>query len=171
MCLSVLRQRSLLAQLSGGEEDFSSREAQLLVGVLAVLSCRLEPGSPQVSKQFNCLWSHHRPLSYSCVNSTPTPYICSQLDQMITWTLKICKETSYGKFTHQNFIKSYQKNHLKCLSISVQYCAPVSSCNSTEECWCWLCKLKLCSPPQRMWLWLRECCLCSSPCWPCRGAL
>ncbi|XP_076122446.1 Fanconi anemia group I protein [Alosa pseudoharengus] len=57
-------QRSLLTQLSGGEEDFSSREAQLLVGVLAALASRLEPGSPQ-------------------------------LDQMITWTLKICKETSF----------------------------------------------------------------------------
>ncbi|XP_012688024.2 Fanconi anemia group I protein [Clupea harengus] len=57
-------QRSLMTQLSGSEEDFSSREAQLLVGVLAVLSCRLESGSPQ-------------------------------LEQMITWTLKICKETSF----------------------------------------------------------------------------
>ncbi|KAL2094144.1 hypothetical protein ACEWY4_011456 [Coilia grayii] len=57
-------QRALLAQLNGGEEGFSSREAQLLVGVLTVLSARLEHGSPQ-------------------------------LEQMTTWTLKICKETSF----------------------------------------------------------------------------
>ncbi|XP_012708751.2 Fanconi anemia group I protein [Fundulus heteroclitus] len=57
-------QRALFAQLSGGEEEFNSREAQLLVSILAVLARQLKPSS----KQFV---------------------------QMITWTVKICKETSF----------------------------------------------------------------------------
>ncbi|XP_014858692.1 PREDICTED: Fanconi anemia group I protein [Poecilia mexicana] len=57
-------QRALFTQLSGGEEDFNSREAQLLVSILTVLSRQLKPSS----KQFV---------------------------QMITWTVKICKETSF----------------------------------------------------------------------------
>ncbi|XP_070406524.1 Fanconi anemia group I protein isoform X2 [Nothobranchius furzeri] len=57
-------QRALFTQLSGSEEDFNSREAQLLVSILAVLSRQLQP----TSKQFV---------------------------QMITWTVKICKETSF----------------------------------------------------------------------------
>uniref|UniRef100_A0A3Q2CH73 FA complementation group I n=1 Tax=Cyprinodon variegatus TaxID=28743 RepID=A0A3Q2CH73_CYPVA len=57
-------QRALFTQLSGGEEEFNSREAQLLVSILTVLSRQLKP----TSKQFT---------------------------QMITWTVKICKETSF----------------------------------------------------------------------------
>ncbi|XP_043980930.1 Fanconi anemia group I protein [Gambusia affinis] len=57
-------QRALFTQLSGGEEEFNSREAQVLVGILTVLSRQLKPSS----KQFL---------------------------QMITWTVKICKETSF----------------------------------------------------------------------------
>ncbi|XP_037538637.1 Fanconi anemia group I protein isoform X2 [Nematolebias whitei] len=57
-------QRALFTQLSGGEEEFNSREAQLLVSILTVLSRQLQPSS----KQF---------------------------EQMITWTVKICKETSF----------------------------------------------------------------------------
>uniref|UniRef100_A0A3Q2QG22 FA complementation group I n=1 Tax=Fundulus heteroclitus TaxID=8078 RepID=A0A3Q2QG22_FUNHE len=60
----ALKQRALFAQLSGGEEEFNSREAQLLVSILAVLARQLKPSS----KQFV---------------------------QMITWTVKICKETSF----------------------------------------------------------------------------
>uniref|UniRef100_A0A669DMD5 FA complementation group I n=1 Tax=Oreochromis niloticus TaxID=8128 RepID=A0A669DMD5_ORENI len=57
-------QRALFTQLSGGEEDFNSKEAQLLVSILSVLSRQLKP----LSQQFV---------------------------QMITWTVKICKETSF----------------------------------------------------------------------------
>ncbi|KAM9375874.1 Fanconi anemia group I protein [Pholidichthys leucotaenia] len=57
-------QRALLTQLSGAEEDFNSKEAQLLVSILTVLSRQLKPSSPQFV-------------------------------QMITWTVKICKETSF----------------------------------------------------------------------------
>ncbi|XP_018519642.1 LOW QUALITY PROTEIN: Fanconi anemia group I protein [Lates calcarifer] len=57
-------QRALFTQLSGGEEEFNSKEAQLLVSILSVLSRQLKPSS----KQFV---------------------------QMITWTVKICKETSF----------------------------------------------------------------------------
>uniref|UniRef100_A0A4W6EDN8 FA complementation group I n=1 Tax=Lates calcarifer TaxID=8187 RepID=A0A4W6EDN8_LATCA len=55
---------ALFTQLSGGEEEFNSKEAQLLVSILSVLSRQLKPSS----KQFV---------------------------QMITWTVKICKETSF----------------------------------------------------------------------------
>lgn len=44
----MCEQRALFSQLSGGEEDFSSREAQLLVSILSVLSRLLEPTSQQV---------------------------------------------------------------------------------------------------------------------------
>ncbi|KAK2918014.1 Fanconi anemia group I protein [Channa argus] len=57
-------QRALLALVSGGEEDFNSKEAQLLVSILSVLSHQLKPSS-------------------------------QQFIQMITWTVKICKETSF----------------------------------------------------------------------------
>ncbi|XP_030646039.1 Fanconi anemia group I protein [Chanos chanos] len=57
-------QRALFSQLSGGQEDFSSKEAQLLVSILNVLSHQLDPTS-------------------------------QQFVQMITWTVKICKETSF----------------------------------------------------------------------------
>ncbi|XP_038562542.1 Fanconi anemia group I protein isoform X1 [Micropterus salmoides] len=57
-------QRALFTQLSGGEEDFNSKEAQLLVSILSVLSRQLKPSS-------------------------------QQFVQMITWTVKICKKTSF----------------------------------------------------------------------------
>ncbi|KAM6961339.1 Fanconi anemia group I protein [Aplochiton taeniatus] len=57
-------QRALLTQLNGGEDNFNSKEAQLLVSILSVLSRQLQPSSPQFV-------------------------------QMITWTVKICKETSF----------------------------------------------------------------------------
>lgn len=39
----------MFSQLSGEEEDFNSKEAQLLVSILTVLSRQLEPSSQQVS--------------------------------------------------------------------------------------------------------------------------
>ncbi|XP_073687572.1 Fanconi anemia group I protein isoform X2 [Garra rufa] len=57
-------QRALMNQLSGGEEEFNSKEAQLLVSILSVLSRQLNPSS-------------------------------QQFGQMITWTVKICKETNF----------------------------------------------------------------------------
>uniref|UniRef100_A0A3Q2XV84 FA complementation group I n=1 Tax=Hippocampus comes TaxID=109280 RepID=A0A3Q2XV84_HIPCM len=56
--------RALFAQLSRGEEEFNSKEAQLLVKILSVLSLQLNPSSQQFA-------------------------------EMITWTVKICKETSF----------------------------------------------------------------------------
>ncbi|XP_067827501.1 Fanconi anemia group I protein [Heptranchias perlo] len=56
-------QRSLVTQLNGDEEDFNSREAQLLVSILSTLSRLLEPASEQFA-------------------------------QMLTWTIKICKENN-----------------------------------------------------------------------------
>uniref|UniRef100_UPI00398EAE1B Fanconi anemia group I protein isoform X2 n=1 Tax=Pristiophorus japonicus TaxID=55135 RepID=UPI00398EAE1B len=56
-------QRSLMTQLSGDEEDFNSKEAQLLVSILSTLSRLLEPASEQFA-------------------------------QMLTWTIKICKESN-----------------------------------------------------------------------------
>uniref|UniRef100_A0A8D3A4R9 FA complementation group I n=1 Tax=Scophthalmus maximus TaxID=52904 RepID=A0A8D3A4R9_SCOMX len=41
-------QRALFTQLSGGEEEFNSKEAQLLVSILSVLSHQLKPSSQQV---------------------------------------------------------------------------------------------------------------------------
>ncbi|XP_056307350.1 Fanconi anemia group I protein isoform X1 [Danio aesculapii] len=57
-------QRALMNQLSGPEEEFNSKEAQLLVSILSVLSRQLSPTSQQFL-------------------------------QMITWTVKICKETNF----------------------------------------------------------------------------
>ncbi|KAM8861255.1 Fanconi anemia group I protein [Synchiropus picturatus] len=57
-------QRALFNQLSKEEEDFNTKEAQLLVNILSVLSLQLKPTS-------------------------------EQFVQMITWTVKICKETSF----------------------------------------------------------------------------
>ncbi|XP_042328112.1 Fanconi anemia group I protein [Sceloporus undulatus] len=56
-------QRSLVNQLSSTEEDFNSKEALLLINILATLSRLLEPSSPQFV-------------------------------QLLSWTVKICKETS-----------------------------------------------------------------------------
>ena len=41
-------QRALFTQLSGAEDEFNSKEAQLLVSILSVLSRQLEPSSQQV---------------------------------------------------------------------------------------------------------------------------
>ncbi|TRY87249.1 hypothetical protein DNTS_031752 [Danionella cerebrum] len=57
-------QRSLMTQLSGSEEEFSSKETQFLVSILSALSRQLSPSS-------------------------------QQFVQMITWTVKICKETNF----------------------------------------------------------------------------
>ncbi|KAK2842091.1 hypothetical protein Q5P01_012291 [Channa striata] len=57
-------QRALFTHVAGGEDDFNSKEAQLLVSILSVLSHQLKPSS-------------------------------QQFVQMITWTVKICKETSF----------------------------------------------------------------------------
>ncbi|XP_075996849.1 Fanconi anemia group I protein [Genypterus blacodes] len=57
-------QRALVAQLSGGEDELNSKEAQLLVSILTTLSRQLDPSS-------------------------------QQFVEMITWTVKICKETSF----------------------------------------------------------------------------
>ncbi|KAM9854975.1 Fanconi anemia group I protein [Aulostomus maculatus] len=57
-------QRALFTQLSAGEDEFNSKEAQLLLSILTVLSQQLKPSSPQFV-------------------------------QMITWTVKICKEASF----------------------------------------------------------------------------
>ncbi|XP_017555600.1 Fanconi anemia group I protein [Pygocentrus nattereri] len=82
-------QRALFSQLTGGEEDFNSREAQLLVSILSLLSRLLEPSS-------------------------------QQFVQMITWTVKICKETSFEDI-------SFSKGLLSLLfSLHVLYKSPVS---------------------------------------------
>uniref|UniRef100_A0A3Q3RCC6 FA complementation group I n=1 Tax=Monopterus albus TaxID=43700 RepID=A0A3Q3RCC6_MONAL len=82
-------QRALFTQLSGGEEDFNSKEAQLLVNILSVLSLQLKPSSPQFV-------------------------------QMITWTVKICKETSLED-------SAFSKGLLSLLfNLHVLYKSPVS---------------------------------------------
>ncbi|KAM4619355.1 Fanconi anemia group I protein [Polymixia lowei] len=82
-------QRALFTQLSGGEEDFNSKEAQLLVSILSVLARRLEPSS-------------------------------QQFVQMITWTVKICKETSFEDV-------AFSKGLLSLLfSLHILYKSPVS---------------------------------------------
>uniref|UniRef100_A0A7N6FED3 FA complementation group I n=1 Tax=Anabas testudineus TaxID=64144 RepID=A0A7N6FED3_ANATE len=82
-------QRTLFSQLSGGEEEFNSKEAQLLVNILSVLSRQLKPSS-------------------------------QQFVQMITWTVKICKETSFED-------SAFSKGLLSLLfSLHVLYKSPVS---------------------------------------------
>uniref|UniRef100_A0A671YDN1 FA complementation group I n=1 Tax=Sparus aurata TaxID=8175 RepID=A0A671YDN1_SPAAU len=82
-------QRALFTQLSGGEDEFNSKEAQLLVSILSVLSRQLKPSS----KQFV---------------------------QMITWTVKICKETSFED-------SAFSKGLLSLLfNLHVLYKSPVS---------------------------------------------
>ncbi|XP_068458820.1 Fanconi anemia group I protein isoform X2 [Clinocottus analis] len=81
-------QRALFTQLSGGEEEFNSKEAQLLVSILSVLSRQLKPSS-------------------------------QQFVQMITWTVKICKETSFDP--------AFSKGLLSLLfNLHVLYKSPVS---------------------------------------------
>ncbi|KAJ8002982.1 hypothetical protein DPEC_G00164610 [Dallia pectoralis] len=82
-------QRALFTQLSGAEEDFNSKEAQLLVSILSVLSRQLEP----TSKQFV---------------------------EMITWTVKVCKETTFED-------TAFTKGLLSMLfSLHILYKSPVS---------------------------------------------
>uniref|UniRef100_A0A8P4KTE6 FA complementation group I n=1 Tax=Dicentrarchus labrax TaxID=13489 RepID=A0A8P4KTE6_DICLA len=82
-------QRALFTQLSGGDEEFNSKEAQLLVSILSVLSRQLKPSS-------------------------------QQFDQMITWTVKICKETSFED-------SAFSKGLLTLLfNLHVLYKSPVS---------------------------------------------
>uniref|UniRef100_A0A8P4GGF6 FA complementation group I n=1 Tax=Dicentrarchus labrax TaxID=13489 RepID=A0A8P4GGF6_DICLA len=83
------QQRALFTQLSGGDEEFNSKEAQLLVSILSVLSRQLKPSS-------------------------------QQFDQMITWTVKICKETSFED-------SAFSKGLLTLLfNLHVLYKSPVS---------------------------------------------
>uniref|UniRef100_A0A7N6C156 FA complementation group I n=1 Tax=Anabas testudineus TaxID=64144 RepID=A0A7N6C156_ANATE len=71
------------------EEEFNSKEAQLLVNILSVLSRQLKPSS-------------------------------QQFVQMITWTVKICKETSFED-------SAFSKGLLSLLfSLHVLYKSPVS---------------------------------------------
>ncbi|XP_074488417.1 Fanconi anemia group I protein isoform X3 [Sebastes fasciatus] len=82
-------QRALFTQLSGGEEEFNSKEAQLLVSILSVLSRQLKPSS-------------------------------QQFVQMITWTVKISKETSFED-------SAFSKGLLSLLfNLHVLYKSPVS---------------------------------------------
>ncbi|XP_040895232.1 Fanconi anemia group I protein isoform X2 [Toxotes jaculatrix] len=82
-------QRALFTQLSGGEDDFNSKEAQLLVSILSILSHQLKPSS-------------------------------QQFVQMITWTVKISKETSFED-------PAFSKGLLSLLfNLQVLYKSPVS---------------------------------------------
>ncbi|XP_049928978.1 Fanconi anemia group I protein [Epinephelus moara] len=82
-------QRALFTQLSGSEDEFNSKEAQLLVSILSVLSRQLKPSS-------------------------------QQFVQMITWTVKICKETSFED-------SAFSKGLLSLLlNLHVLYKSPVS---------------------------------------------
>ncbi|XP_073669367.1 Fanconi anemia group I protein isoform X2 [Paramisgurnus dabryanus] len=82
-------QRALMTQLSSGEEEFNTKEAQLLVNILSVLSRQLNPTSQQFL-------------------------------QMITWTVKLCKETNFEDI-------SFSKGLLSLLfSLHVLYKSPVS---------------------------------------------
>uniref|UniRef100_A0AAR2JD36 FA complementation group I n=1 Tax=Pygocentrus nattereri TaxID=42514 RepID=A0AAR2JD36_PYGNA len=58
--------RALFSQLTGGEEDFNSREAQLLVSILSLLSRLLEPSSQQVTfHTFYSQFHHNKDISFS----------------------------------------------------------------------------------------------------------
>ncbi|KAM7396515.1 hypothetical protein PAMP_019550 [Pampus punctatissimus] len=82
-------QRALFTQINRGEEEFNSKEAQLLVSILSVLSRQLKPSS-------------------------------QQFVQMITWTVKICKETSFED-------SAFSKGLLSLLfNLHVFYKSPVS---------------------------------------------
>lgn len=80
-------------QLSGGEEEFNSKEAQLLVSILSVLSRQLNPSSQQVTLQ------HTHSVAVLVVRNLNASSFCFyvQFTQMLTWTVKICKETNFGK--------------------------------------------------------------------------
>lgn len=80
-------------QLSGGEEEFNSKEAQLLVSILSVLSRQLDPSSQQVTLR------NTRVVAGLAVRNLNTSSFCFyvQFTQMLTWTVKICKETNFGE--------------------------------------------------------------------------
>lgn len=81
--------RELFAQLSGRPGEFNSKEAQLNVSILSVLSRQLKPSS-------------------------------QEFVQMITWTVKICKETSFED-------SAFAKGLLTLLfNLHVLYKSPVS---------------------------------------------
>ncbi|OCT89735.1 FA complementation group I L homeolog isoform X1 [Xenopus laevis] len=82
-------QRSLINQLSGGEDDFNSKEALLLVSILSTLSRLLAPSS-------------------------------QQFVQMLSWTVKICKETNIEDV---QFCKGIMN---LLFSLHVQFKSPVS---------------------------------------------
>ncbi|KAK1158085.1 Fanconi anemia group I protein-like isoform X1 [Acipenser oxyrinchus oxyrinchus] len=82
-------QRSLVNQLSGGEDDFNSKEAQIVVSILSVLSRQLEPSSPQFV-------------------------------EMLSWTVKICKES---RLEDPQFCKGLMS---LLFSLHVLYKSPVS---------------------------------------------
>lgn len=81
-------------QLSGGEEEFNSKEAQLLVSILSVLSRHLNPSSQQVDLQNTHAFSV---LAVRNLNVAFVFLFFVQFVQMITWTVKICKETNFRK--------------------------------------------------------------------------
>ncbi|KAK1160832.1 Fanconi anemia group I protein-like isoform X1 [Acipenser oxyrinchus oxyrinchus] len=82
-------QRSLVNQLSGAEDDFNSKEAQIVVSILSVLSRQLEPSSPQFV-------------------------------EMLSWTVKICKES---RLEDPQFCKGLMS---LLFSLHVLYKSPVS---------------------------------------------
>ncbi|MBN3282945.1 FANCI protein, partial [Polyodon spathula] len=82
-------QRSLVNQLSGGEDDFNSKEAQIVVNILTVLSRQLEPSSPQFV-------------------------------EVLSWTVKICKES---RLEDSQFCKGLMS---LLFSLHVLYKSPVS---------------------------------------------
>lgn len=49
-------QRSLVNQLSSSEDDFNSKETQLLITILSTLSKLLDPGSQQVIHSLLRVW-------------------------------------------------------------------------------------------------------------------
>ncbi|XP_078097436.1 Fanconi anemia group I protein isoform X2 [Mustelus asterias] len=94
-------QRSLVTQLSGDEEDFNSKEAQLLVNILSTLSRLLEPTS-------------------------------EQFGQMLTWTVKICKENNLEDIHFCKALMSMMFSlHVlhKCpVSLLQEMCRDIHSC-------------------------------------------
>ncbi|XP_031716924.1 Fanconi anemia group I protein isoform X1 [Anarrhichthys ocellatus] len=108
-------QRALFTQLSGGEEEFNSKEAQLLVSILSVLSRQLKPSSQQVAVLLN---APHTTAQVSTCSTNARLHL--QFVQMIRWTVKICKETSFED-------SAFSKSLLSLLfNLHVLYKSPVS---------------------------------------------
>ncbi|KAG7267577.1 hypothetical protein CRUP_005997 [Coryphaenoides rupestris] len=117
-------QRALFTQLSGTEDEFNSKEAQLLVSILSGADVALHQ-HPRgggggwwwggTEDEFN---SKEAQLLVSILS-----VLSRQLDpasqQMVTWTLKICKETSFEDI-------AFTKGLLSLLfSLHVLYKSPV----------------------------------------------